>query len=351
MFFKSKKVIGLDIGSSSIKAAELEVRGESATLLSFGVGRTPPGAVNAGEINDTTQLSGAVQSLVAELGTKRKAVATGIWGSAVIIKKISLPRMDPALIGEQIRWEAEQYIPFDINDINLEFYVLKKPNQNPEAMEVLLVAAKKDIVFKYAETVETVGLQCSVLDVSSFALANCFSFNYELPAGAIAGLLDVGAGVSNFVVMDNAEIVFCRDIPVGGATYTGELQRNMEISAEDAETLKISASQGQATPAQVQDVLTATHESFCDEIRRTYDFYVATGSDTQIQKLFVTGGAIGTPGLLERISQTLQVPTEIFNPFGNLKYDTRRFSPEYISSISPFSPVAIGLGLRKVGDR
>ncbi|HEX4923549.1 MAG TPA: type IV pilus assembly protein PilM [Bdellovibrionales bacterium] len=351
MFFKSKKVIGLDIGSSTIKAAELEVRGDSATLLSFGVGRTPAGSVNGGEINDTTSLSTAVQSLVAELGTKRKAIATGIWGSAVIIKKISLPRMEASLIGEQIRWEAEQYIPFDINDINLEFYVLKKPNQNPEAMEVLLVAAKKEIVFKYAETIETAGLQCSVLDVSSFALANCFSFNYELPAGAIAGLLDIGSGVSNFVVMDNAEIVFCRDIPVGGSTYTGEIQRNMEISAEEAEQLKISAAQGQATPAQVQDVITATHEAFCDEVRRTYDFYVATGSDTQIQKLFVTGGAVGTPGLLERISQTLQVPAEIFNPFANLKYDTRRFTPEYISSISAFSPVAIGLGLRKVGDR
>lgn len=351
MFFKPKKVIGLDIGTSTIKAAELEVRGDAATLLSFGVGKTPGGVISGGEIMEPVALSTAVQSLVAELATKRKNVSTGIWGSAVIIKKISLPRMDGSLIGEQIRWEAEQYIPFDINDINLEFYVLKKPTNNPEAMEVLLVAAKKEIVFKYAEVVESSGLQCSVLDVSSFALANCFSFNYELPSGAIAGILDVGAGVSNFVVMDNAEVVFCRDIPVGGGTYTAEIQRNMEMSPEEAEALKISAAQGQATPAQVQEIIAATHEAVCDEIRRTYDFYVATGSDTQIQKLFVTGGAIGTPGLLEKISQTLQVPTEIFNPFANLKYDTRRFTPEYISSIASFSPVAIGLGLRKVGDR
>jgi type IV pilus assembly protein PilM len=351
MFFKPKKVIGLDIGSSSIKVAELEVRGDAATMLSFGVARTPAGVMNGGEVMDTMALSSAVQSLVAQLGTKRKNVSTGIWGSAVIIKKISLPKMDPALIGEQIRWEAEQYIPFDINDINLEFYVLKKPNTNPDAMEVLLIAAKKDIIFKYAEAVETSGLQCSILDVSSFALANCFMFNYELPQGAIAGLLDIGSGISNFVVMDNSEIVFCRDIPVGGGTYTGEIQRQMEISPEEAEGFKIAAAQGQATPPQVTEIISSAHETVCDELRRTYDFYVATGSDIQIQKLFVTGGALATPGLVEKISQSLQVPVEIFNPFANLRYDTRKFAPDYIASISSFTPVAIGLGLRKVGDR
>jgi type IV pilus assembly protein PilM len=351
MFFNSKKVIGLDIGSSAIKVAELDVRGNSATLVSFGVNRTPPGVIASGEIVEPVTLSQAVQSLVSQLGTKRKSISTGIWGSAVIIKKISLPRMDPNLIGEQIRFEAEQYIPFDINEINLEFYVLKKPTQNPESMEVLLIAAKKDIVFRYAEVVESAGLQCSILDVSSFALANCFMFNYELPAGAIVGLLDVGSNTSNFVVMDNAEIVFCRDIPVGGSTYTNEIQRQMEISSEEAEALKISASGNQATPPQVQEIIAATHETVCDELRRTYDFYVATGADTQIQKLFLTGGALSTPGLMEKISQTLQVPTEIFNPFANLKYDTRRFTPDYVASIAAFTPVAVGLGLRKVGDR
>jgi type IV pilus assembly protein PilM len=125
----------------------------------------------------------------------------------------------------------------------------------------------------------------------------------------------------------------------------------MDISPDEAEALKISASQGQATPPQVQEIITSTHETVCDEIRRTYDFYVATGADTQIQKLFLTGGALNTPGLVERISQTLQVPTEIFNPFANLRYDTRRFTPDYIASISAFTPVAMGLALRKVGDR
>ena len=173
MFFKSKKVLGLDIGTSSIKIAELDVSGKGAQLLSFGFAPTPANSVAAGEISDITSVGIAVQGLISEIGTKRKNISTGMWGTAVIVKKITIPMMDRKLIQDQIRFEAEQYIPFDINNINLAHHVLKT-SASPDTIDLLLIAAQNELVFQYTAVVESTGLKCSVLDVSGFALANCF---------------------------------------------------------------------------------------------------------------------------------------------------------------------------------
>jgi type IV pilus assembly protein PilM len=350
-FFAPKKILGLDIGTSTIKVAELESSRGSPQLTAFAVLPTPPNSIAGGEILDTVVLSQAIKSLLDQVRSKRRHVVTGIWGTAVITKKISLPKMDAKLIEEQIRWEAEQYIPFDINEINLDYHIFDKPNANPEIMDILLVAAKKDYIFKFAEVVESADRQCSILDVGSFALANMFFLNYPSNLKETACLLNVGAGFTNFVVVEGGEVLFCRDVSVGGLTYTHEVSRSMNLSFEEAENMKLMASGGQEAPLEVQQTLQATHETVCEEIRRTMDFYSATGGDAPIRRVYLSGGASNTLGLPDRLSKILQLPTEHFNPFSVMKYDTSKFSPEYVSRIAPIIPTAAGLALRKLGDK
>jgi len=342
-FFKSKKVLGLDIGTSMIKVAEMD----GNTLSNFGFMPTPSNVVAGGEITDTVSLTQVVQKLLSDLKSKRKNIVTGIWGSAVITKKITLPKMDPQLVGEQIRWEAEQYIPFDINEINLDYHVFKKPHPNPEMMDVLIVAAKRDYVFKFAEVIEASNKSCAVLDVSNFALANCFFANYgeDIETSAI---LNIGAGVTSFVVIEQGEVLFSRDVPVGGLSYTSEIGRHLGVSLEEAENLKLSTSNSQEVPQEVQNVIQSTHDSVGEEIRRTFDFYTATGNENPVRRIFYTGGASLTSGLVQSLNSLLQITLEPMNPFQKIKPNSSKISSEHIPYMTNIAAVSMGLGMRRL---
>ncbi len=348
MLFGGKKFLGLDLGSSSIKMAELEVSRKSATLLSFGFAPTPTGSISGGEISDVERLATAVSALHTELDTKRKNTVTGMWGTSVIVKKISMPVMDDNLLAEQVRWEAEQYIPFDINEVSLEYQ--KLPVQaGTDTMDVVLVAAKTDLVYRYVEVVQVAGLECSVLDVSGFALANCFEFNYGRQPGQIA-LLNIGASVTNFVVMDDSHPVFTRDIPVGGFNYNSDIQTEMNVSAEEAESLKVSAALSQPVPSDVHRIMTNTTDHIAQEIHSTFDFYNATSNQAAISKIYVCGGSSGFAALSRAISQKVGVQVESLDPFLKVKYNEKKFTADFIQQIKPFAALAIGLALRKGND-
>lgn len=351
MFFDSNKVIGLDIGTNSIKLVELDVGARKTTVLSFGVTPTPAGTIAGGEIIDPVTLSQAIKSLIEKTNSKRKHASVGIWGTAVIVKRVSLPKMDLNLLDEQIKWEAEQYIPFDIQEINLEYHVLASSQASADTMDILLVAAKKDLIMNYLETVEGAGVSCSILDVSSFALANCFMRNHPELAHETNAIFDIGSGITNFVVVENGEVVFARDIPMGGSNYTSDIQKGMGVSVEEAEGLKLDISLGRPAPEDLKTIVQASHESFCDELNRSLDFYTSTSTQGRIQRIYLTGGGSLMIGLKESLSNLSQIPVDIFNPFHTIQVDKGVIATEYISQIAPLASIAIGLGLRKVGDR
>lgn len=349
MLFGKSKIIGLDIGTSSIKLAELDVSRSSTKLVSFGMIETPSSSTAAGEIIQTEPLAMAVRDLVNQVGTRRKKVATGLWGASVIVKKISIPRMDEDLIAEQIRWEAEQYIPYDINDVQLDYKVLNQKNRaHPETMDVLLVAAVHETIFKCAEIVEMAGLECAVVDVEGFALANCFERNYGRFGGETVALFNFGASATSFVVIEDAEIVFCREIPVGGHTYTTEIQKALGISPEEAEAMKISASNGQPVPDEVTSIIQSTHEILSDEVNGSIEFFLNTSETNAIQRSYLSGGCIRTVGLFDYLSKSF--PCERLDPLLGLSYSPKTFSSRYVEQIRDFASVVIGLGLRKSGD-
>lgn len=348
MLFKSTKVIGLDIGSSTIKFVELNISGSKAEIVSFGVAPTPKGSVLNGELLDSLPVSESVLQILDQVKTKRKNTCTGLWGTSVIVKRISVPAMDESLLAEQIRWEAEQYIPFDLTEVSIDYHIIPSGKAS-DSMDVLLVAAKNDTVYRYAEMVENSGLDCSIIDVNGFALANCYEFNYGSKSNETVGLLNIGAACTNFVVVENGKTTFVRDIPVGGANYTSDIQSQLGISLDEAESLKISAGMGQEVPEDVYNVLNSSTELFIEELQRSMDFYQASSNDGEIKKFYITGGSISIPGLMDGMQKALEIPVEIMNPFKKIKYNQKKFNPDYIAQISNYVSVPIGLGLRKGG--
>lgn len=348
MLFKSKRVIGLDIGTSSIKLAEMDVTSKGAQLLSFGFAPTPPNSVSGGEILDLSGVGFTIQSLIQDLQIKRKKVATAMWGTAVIVKKITIPAMDRKLIQDQIRFEAEQYIPFDINNISLAHHILNTSG-SPDAIDILLIAAQNELVAQYTQTIEVAGLTCSILDVSGFALANSFEFNYgKIPE--TVGLLNFGASITNFVVLQNGEVIFCRDIPVGGANYTSEIHKAMGVTIEEAESLKLSAISTGDVPDEVHNIISMTNEAVAEEIRNSLDFLSATANGLSLTRCFFTGGSSGTSGLIDMVSRVVNLPMQPFNPFQKISGNPKKFTPDYLNQIASFAGVVTGLALRKDGD-
>lgn len=348
MFFRSNKILGLDIGSSSIKVLELEVGKKGATINSFGLVKTPDGCLQGGEIIQREPISAAIQQVVKEIKTKRKNVATNIWGSAVIVKRISMPKMETHLVAEQIKWEAEQYIPFDINEISLEYHILEGFGEE-ETMEVLLVAAKREFVVSYMGVIEASGLKSSIIDVSNFALANCFEFNYGR-LGGVHVLLNIGARVTNFVVLENGEVTFCRDIPVGGDNFTNDIHKELGVSLEEAEALKMGLAQPGETPEEVQNVVTSTNDLVSDEIQNSFDFYLATSTHAAVDQFYVTGGGMNLPGLVDKISEKSGVSYQVMNPLLKVNYNKKKMTAEYVEKIRSYLSIGIGLGLRKADD-
>jgi type IV pilus assembly protein PilM len=350
MFFQSKKLIGLDIGTANIKMAEIDVSRKGAVLNAFTIAPTPARAINGGEISDPAAISEVIKSMMGTLKTKRKMVSVALWGTSVISKRIAIPMMDEKLVAGQIRWEAEQYIPFDINEVNIDYKILRQFQTSPETMDILLVAARQDIAFLYQDIVQSSGLECSVIDVSGFALANCYLSNWGAQKGQTVALLNLGAAISNFIVIENGEVIFCRDIPAGGLTYTTEIHKGMGMSMEEAEAMKISACTGGAAPEEVTKIIQATHEVMAEEVQSSLDFFVNTTPGLPVQQCLVTGGAARTVGLMAYISKQTKLNCEGLDPFRNIKVNEKTMSGDYVSEIRDFAAIAVGLGLRAPGD-
>lgn len=351
MFFKSTKVIGLDIGSSYIKIAEVDSSRKGATLVSFGIAPTPSGAINGrGEVVETSALAATFQNLIKEVRTKRKHVSVGVWGPGVMVKKITGPKLPMKDLQANLRFEAEQYIPFDINEVNLDCAILNR-TPSPETMDYLIVAAQRKVLFQLAEIIETSGLQCTVVDVTGFSLANTYHVNYGDKPGQVTAIVNCGSLFTNVVVVDGPDVIMCRDVASGGANITAEISRSMNVSFEEAEALKLSYSSGQSSAKEVQGIVTAAQEELISEINKSFEFLNNSSGDVSIQRVMVTGGSSQLPGFLEGIRSVTSIPVERFAPFATVAYNSKQMSEQYIQQISPYIAPVLGLALRSAEDK
>ena len=350
LFFKKKKeVIGIDIGSSSVKLVQLKAQKGAYRLLNAGIMPLPPEAIVDNTLMDSASIVGAIRNLAASLGIKARDVACSISGNSVIIRKITLSTMTTEELEDQIVWEAEQYIPFDINDVNLDFQILSPDSIDPTKMSVLLVASKKDLINDYVAVFNEAGLQLSVVDVASFTIQNAFEINHDVDPDDVVALINIGASVMNINIVKSGITLFTRDVQMGGNLYSEEIQKQMGLSSSEAESMKLLANK--AGNNTLLEVLDKVNETITQEIRRSLDFYNSTASDERITRIFLSGGCSKVYNLLEVINEKLGVPVEMINPFARITCNDKEFDPEYLAEIAPLMAVTVGLAIRRVGDK
>jgi type IV pilus assembly protein PilM len=352
---RSKTVVGLDIGSNAVKLVQLKGSKRGYQLQAFGSTTLPPEAIIDGALMNSTVIVGTIRDLIHDQRLKHKEVGIAISGHSVIIKKITLPSMTEEELDESIQWEAEQYIPFDINDVNIDVQVLTPESVDQGQMDVLLVAAKKDMINDYLAVVQEAGLTPMIVDVAAFCVENAFEINYDLPTTETIVLVNIGASVININVLSEGVTAFTRDISIGGNQFTEEIQKQLNVSYDEAEALKLgggSASDADSVvPQEVERVISSVSENLAGEIQRSLDFYAATAADSHISRIYLSGGTCKLPSLFKVIENKVGIPVEIMNPFRNVEFDPKRFDPDYIREVGPSAAVAVGLALRSPDEK
>ena len=348
-FGKSKQVVGLDIGSSSVKAVELRQIGKDIEVFKLGIEPLAPEILVDGAIVDTGQVSNSIAKIFTENKIKTKNVATAVSGHSVIVKKLSLQPMTEEELEGNIPLEAAQHIPFDIGEVNLAYEILETPADSP-VMDVLLVAVKKDKILNYTNVITLAGRVPVIVDIDAFALQNVYEYNYEPPPQATVALLNLGASIMNINIVRGRTPLFTRDVSVGGNQYTDTLQKELDLGFDEAETLK----SGTTLPGISEDarmpVIKSVSEIIVLEIQRTFDFFRATAGGEQIQKLYLAGGTAKVFGLADLMKQELGIPVEQLNPFRRIKHEETGPMGELVAANGPRLAVAVGLALRSFED-
>ena len=352
LFGKAKPVVGLDIGSSAVKAVELKPSGKGYKVTAFGAEPVPADAIVDGAIIDAVSVADAIRRVFeGKKAFKTKEVCASLSGNAVIVKKITLPVMTENELAESIYWEAEQYIPFDIQDVNLDYQILDPGTgaNSRGSRDVLLVAAKKEKIAYYTNVIAQSGRTPVIVDVDAFALQNAFEVNYGLEAGRVVVLLNAGASAININILQGDQSVFTRDISMGGNAYTEAVQKELDLPFESAEQLKKGIPVDGATFEEAQPVLHAVTENVLLEIQKTFDFFKASASTDQIDRIMLSGGASRVDGFREMVQERFNAPVEDFDPFRTVAWD-KKLGGE-AGEMAATAAVAVGLALRKVGDR
>jgi type IV pilus assembly protein PilM len=344
-------MVGVDIGSNSVKAVELQGKGSDLQLLNLGFQTLQADSVVDGQIMELNAVSNAISSIFNEHKIKTTKVAAGVNGHSVIVKNIVLPQMTEDELQESFAWHAEEHIPFDISDVNLDYHVT---NRSDDAIHVLLAACKRDKVANLKQAIQLAGKQPTVVDVDAFALQNCYELNYDPQPGHVVALLNIGASTTNINILNGVRSVFTRDATFGGNQYTSLLQKEMGLTFDQAEAVK----RGMPVPEGIEQrdiapILDTVSDILALEIQKTMDFYRATveEGESAVEKILVSGGGSKLKGLVEFLSKRFEVPVEMFDPFRKIKVDSRGFDPEYMREIVPEMAIAVGLALRGVNAR
>ncbi len=343
-----KNLVGLDIGSSAVKAVELARKGPALQLLNLGFENLQTDTIVDGQIMELNNVSNVIAHIFSEHQIRTTRVAAGVSGHSVIVKNIVLPHMSDEELQESFSWHAEEHIPFDIGDVNLDYELTSRSS---ESLHVLMAACKSDKINNVKQAIQLAGKQPVVIDIDAFALQNCYEVNYAPRQGEIVALLNVGAATMNINILNGTRSIFARDASVGGSQYTGLLQKELGISFEQAESVKRGMALPEGVePKPIQPIIETVSETLALEVKKTFDFYRTTAQESEvtIQKILLAGGGSKLPGLPEFLAERFDIPVEVFDPFRQIEVDATKFDPDYMREIVPEMAVAVGLALRGV---
>jgi type IV pilus assembly protein PilM len=345
--------VGLDIGSSAVKAIELKPSGKGYKVSAIGVESVPPDSIVDGAIIDGGAVADAVRRLFANKKFKAKDVCASLSGNSVIVKKITLPAMTETELSESIYWEAEQYIPFDIQDVNLDYEMLEAGSgqDSQGSMDVLLVAAKKDKIADYTNVITQAGKTAVIVDVDAFALQNAYEANYGFEPNAVVAILNAGASAININILSGSQSVFTRDVSMGGNAFTEAVQKELDLPYESAEQLKKGHDVEGASFEDARAVLKAMTDNVLLEVEKTFDFFKATAASDRIDRIMLCGGASRVEGFADALRERFGTEVEQFDPFRQVAIDPKVLGTVTMDDAAGLAAVALGLALRKVGDR
>ena len=347
----AKNCIGLDIGSSSVKVVQLKKSKGGYTLLNFGLEQLMPQTIVDGTIMDQGAVVDAIRALWSRLKLRSKDVAIAIAGHSVIIKKISLPPMSGDELEEQIPYEAEHHIPFAKDDVEIDYQVLNTQNAGGQ-MELLLVAAKKEVVYDYAQVVRDASLSPVIVDVAAFSAQNAFEANYNLEPGETAVIINIGAAISNINIVRDGVSLFTRDVTIGGNSFTEEIQKQLNVSQDEAEAYKVGGQQDEhgVVPQDVERIIEGVAEVVAGEYQRSLDFFLATAADTNVSRICLAGGSAKIAALHRAIERRSRLTVEVVDAWNRIALDSKLDS-SFLAAHSPEAVVPLGLALRAPNDK
>jgi type IV pilus assembly protein PilM len=343
----SKRTVGLDIGSSSIKVVEIDHAHDPPHLVKFGRCGLLPEAIVDGEIMDRDVVVDTIAELMEVNEIASKDVIAAVSGRAVIVKKIQMDRMSDEEARAAIQWEAEQHVPFDIDDVSLDFQILNRES-TPDKMDVLLVAAKKEMLESRADLVRAAGLNPTVIDVDSFAVQNAFEQNYDHPEGTVTLLLNVGCFVTNVNIVKEGIPYFTRDLSFAGNAILEAVQKDLGVDFDEASN--ILENPGEERLDDLQSIVGLVGEELAVGIEKSLSYLRASGEADHLDRICLSGGSAFAPGLRESIEKRQGSPVEVANPFKNLGWEDGIFADENSEELGPHYMVATGLALRKEAE-
>jgi type IV pilus assembly protein PilM len=361
--FGKRSSVGLDIGASSVKMVELAGKANNLTLTALGSGPLTPDALVDGQILDAEQTSAVIGELLQSQNVKTTNVAAGVGSYSTIIKIITLPLMSEEELSESIDWHAEEHIPFDLADVRLDYQIV---DSTSDSLKVLIIACKHEPLRNLEQVLGRAGYRAAVIDADSLALQNCYTFNYQPASDSLVALIHVGASKMIINIVRGRRCEYTREVSVGGNEHTNRIQKKLGLTFEQAEAVKLGATQGvQINAANIGDALDGLSKLLTDEeriddlsesvldlfeqeISKTLDFYRAycEEGEFEVQKIMLSGGGAHQKGLREMLARSLEAPVELLDPFRRIKCDSKRFSPDYLSRIGPEMAIAVGLSLR-----
>lgn len=350
LFGKNPHLVGLDIGSRIIKVGELTESKKGYSLKNFGAIDVSSGLIEEGTVKDPETVAELIRELFMTHNIKEQNVAISIGGYSVIVKKISVQTMTEQELQDTIQFEAEQYIPFDISDVNLDFQILGDAENNPDQMSVLLVAAKTDMIEEYINLVQLSGLHPCIIDVDAFALQNIYELNYDIEDENVA-LIDIGASKTSLNILQGDVSLFMRDVALGCSQINEKISSLTDCSFEEAEQLKFSEDTGKISRKDLTEIISSVTADWCEEIRRALDYFCSTDAETQIRRIILSGGGAHIETFRHLLAAETSTEVEVINPIANIDIGNKNTDSTFLEQIAPQAAICLGLAIRRINDK
>jgi type IV pilus assembly protein PilM len=350
---EGRNLVGVDIGTASIKVCQVKETRKGLGLIRLGYAPLGPQVIVDGQVMDSGAVVEALQKVFHDAKIRQRECALSVSGQSVIIRKITVPMMTEAELDEQIQWEAEQHIPFDIKDVHVDYQVLRRRAEASQ-MDLLLVAAKRDQIEEYLQLARNAKLKPVVCDIDAFTVQNLFEYSRTLPTNQTIALINVGASLSSLNIIANGVSAFTREIANGGNVITEEIQKQLNVPHDQAEAYKCGGpasaddpSRAGMVPQQVVQVIEAVSDTIAAEIQRSLDFFMATSGEGEISRIYVTGGSANLAALAQAIERRARVTVETWSPIEKLSIEAKEVDPGLLQTRAAQLSVALGLSLRK----